>query len=239
MLELLNADIERYLPLVFNGLHGGCEIRFQTLCALSECRDQLGPKALIDSCEKAIDESDLEERYLALGRSRHEVAHKFLQDRLINGTDTERALATRALRGSGTVTTNTKTSRVAPTLSPKPKSPKAATTSKPPKVSRPKKPSQKRATIQHEPRVTNPIQPVLGTVVPRYAGSSTFLRLPELRDVEDATWQYLAHRFTAGSASAPAPTARTVSWRTCGDSSKSSGVSTLSKASGPSARLGK
>ena len=30
-----------------------------------------------------------------------------------------------------------------------------------------------------------PIQPVSGTVVPRYAGPSTFARLPELRDVED------------------------------------------------------
>ena len=30
----------------------------------------------------------------------------------------------------------------------------------------------------------NPIQPVSGTKVPRYAGPSTFARLPELRDVE-------------------------------------------------------
>ena len=30
-----------------------------------------------------------------------------------------------------------------------------------------------------------PIQPVSGTVVPRYAGPSTFARLPELRDVEE------------------------------------------------------
>ena len=28
-----------------------------------------------------------------------------------------------------------------------------------------------------------PVQPVSGTVVPRYAGPSTFARLPELRDV--------------------------------------------------------
>jgi len=30
----------------------------------------------------------------------------------------------------------------------------------------------------------NPIQPVSGTKVSRYAGPSTFARLPELRDVE-------------------------------------------------------
>ena len=30
----------------------------------------------------------------------------------------------------------------------------------------------------------NPKQPVSGTKVPRYAGPSTFARLPELRDVE-------------------------------------------------------
>ena len=30
----------------------------------------------------------------------------------------------------------------------------------------------------------NPIQPVSGTKVPRYAGPSTFARLPELRDGE-------------------------------------------------------
>ena len=29
-----------------------------------------------------------------------------------------------------------------------------------------------------------PIQPVSGTKVPRFAGASTFARLPELRDVE-------------------------------------------------------
>ena len=33
-------------------------------------------------------------------------------------------------------------------------------------------------------RNKNPIQPVSGTKVPRYAGPSTFARLPELRDVE-------------------------------------------------------
>jgi hypothetical protein len=97
MLELLHADAERYLPLIVQNLGGGHEIRFQTICALSECRNPLATQALIDSCDTAVDGSDLEERYLALGRSRHEVAREFLQDRFANGTQTERALATRAL----------------------------------------------------------------------------------------------------------------------------------------------
>ena len=33
-------------------------------------------------------------------------------------------------------------------------------------------------------RSKEPIQPVSGTKVPRFAGPSTFARLPELRDVE-------------------------------------------------------
>ena len=33
-------------------------------------------------------------------------------------------------------------------------------------------------------RNKNPVQPVSGTKVPRFAGPSTFARLPELRDVE-------------------------------------------------------
>jgi HEAT repeat protein len=98
MLELVNADAERYLPLVVQDLRGGYEIRFQAICALSECRNPLAAKALIDSCGNAVDGSDLEERYFALGRSRHEIAREFLQDRLTNGNETERALATRLLR---------------------------------------------------------------------------------------------------------------------------------------------
>ena len=30
---------------------------------------------------------------------------------------------------------------------------------------------------------STPIQPISGTVIPRFAGPSTFARLPELRDV--------------------------------------------------------
>ena len=36
-----------------------------------------------------------------------------------------------------------------------------------------------------------PIQPVSGTVVPRYAGPSTFARLPELRDVDPVSYTHL------------------------------------------------
>ena len=41
-------------------------------------------------------------------------------------------------------------------------------------------------------RNKNPIQPVSGTKVPRFAGPSTFARLPELRDVESCDVQLLA-----------------------------------------------
>ena len=38
--------------------------------------------------------------------------------------------------------------------------------------------------LMKKERNKNPIQPVSGTKVPRFAGPSTFARLPELRDVE-------------------------------------------------------
>ena len=44
-----------------------------------------------------------------------------------------------------------------------------------------------------------PIQPVSGTVVPRYAGPSTFARLPELRDVEDCDVAIIGVPFDAGT----------------------------------------
>ena len=43
-------------------------------------------------------------------------------------------------------------------------------------------------------RNKNPIQPVSGTKVPRFAGPSTFARLPELRDVKVVTLQLLEFR---------------------------------------------
>ena len=43
-----------------------------------------------------------------------------------------------------------------------------------------------------------PIQPVAGTVVPRYAGSSTFVRLPELRDVDRCDVAILGAPFDGG-----------------------------------------
>ena len=44
-----------------------------------------------------------------------------------------------------------------------------------------------------------PIQPVSGTVVPRYAGPSTFARLPELRDVEQCDVAIIGVPFDAVS----------------------------------------
>ena len=48
-----------------------------------------------------------------------------------------------------------------------------------------------------------PIQPVSGTVVPRYAGPSTFARLPELRDVENCDVAIIGVPFDAGTSYRP------------------------------------
>ena len=48
-----------------------------------------------------------------------------------------------------------------------------------------------------------PIQPVSGTVVPRYAGPSTFARLPELRDVEKCDVAIVGVPFDAGTSYRP------------------------------------
>ncbi len=48
-----------------------------------------------------------------------------------------------------------------------------------------------------------PIQPVSGTIVPRYAGPSTFARLPELRDVEECDVAILGVPFDAGTSYRP------------------------------------
>ena len=48
-----------------------------------------------------------------------------------------------------------------------------------------------------------PIQPVSGTVVPRYAGPSTFARLPELRDVEECDVAIIGVPFDAGPSYRP------------------------------------
>ena len=48
-----------------------------------------------------------------------------------------------------------------------------------------------------------PIQPVSGTVVPRYAGPSTFARLPELRDVDHCDVAIVGIPFDAGTSYRP------------------------------------
>ncbi len=48
-----------------------------------------------------------------------------------------------------------------------------------------------------------PIQPVSGTVVPRYAGPSTYARLPELRDVSGCDIAVLGIPFDAGTSYRP------------------------------------
>jgi agmatinase len=49
----------------------------------------------------------------------------------------------------------------------------------------------------------NPVPPVSGTVVPRYAGPSTFARLPELRDVSRCDVGILGIPFDAGTSYRP------------------------------------
>ena len=50
---------------------------------------------------------------------------------------------------------------------------------------------------------TTPIQPVSGKIVPRYAGPSTFARLPELRDVESCDLAILGIPFDSGTSYRP------------------------------------
>ena len=48
-----------------------------------------------------------------------------------------------------------------------------------------------------------PIQPVSGTKVPRYAGPSTFARLPELRDVDSCDVAIVGVPFDSGTSYRP------------------------------------
>ena len=47
------------------------------------------------------------------------------------------------------------------------------------------------------------IQPVSGTIIPRFAGPSTFARLPELRDVESCDVAIVGIPFDAGTSYRP------------------------------------
>ena len=52
-------------------------------------------------------------------------------------------------------------------------------------------------------RNKDPIQPISGTKVPRFAGPSTFARLPELRDVEYCDVAIVGIPFDAGTSYRP------------------------------------
>ena len=52
-------------------------------------------------------------------------------------------------------------------------------------------------------RNKDPIQPVSGTIVPRFAGPSTFARLPELRDVKSCDVAIVGIPFDAGTSYRP------------------------------------
>ncbi len=95
---LLNADFNRYLPTVAQHLDDfNSEVRLQAICTLSECRSPRGVETLIAWFNPLTDFSDVVQGYLALGRSRHELARGFLQGRSVDGSSPEQALATRAL----------------------------------------------------------------------------------------------------------------------------------------------
>ena len=49
----------------------------------------------------------------------------------------------------------------------------------------------------------NTIQPLSGTIVPRFAGPSTFARLPEIRDVKNCDIAILGIPFDAGTSYRP------------------------------------
>jgi hypothetical protein len=98
-IELLNLDAERYLALVVKELDAANRtLRLQAVCALSECRNPLGMHALIASCTEFVGPDDLEMRFFALGRSRHDAAASYLEDRVGHGSVIERDLARRAIR---------------------------------------------------------------------------------------------------------------------------------------------
>ena len=61
-------------------------------------------------------------------------------------------------------------------------------------------------------RNKNPIQPVSGTKVPRFAGPSTFARLPELRDVESCDVAIVGIPFDAGTSYRPGARFGPMSW---------------------------
>jgi hypothetical protein len=96
--ELLNADIGRYLEVVADYLNDfNPEIRLQAICTLTECRNPMGVEALLASLTSFTDSGDLEQIYQALGRSRHDIAINFLNDRLANGSKVEIDLSRHAL----------------------------------------------------------------------------------------------------------------------------------------------
>ena len=64
--------------------------------------------------------------------------------------------------------------------------------------------------MKKKQRTKNPIQPVSGTKVPRFAGPSTFARLPEMRDVKSCDVAIVGIPFDAGTSYRPG--ARSVSY---------------------------
>ena len=92
--ELLNYDASRYLGLVTPFIDSeDSDLRLQAACSLSESSNPQGTEALIESCGDQVETPDLEMRFLAVGRSRHDIALPFLLEQLQRGIGERRALA--------------------------------------------------------------------------------------------------------------------------------------------------
>ena len=57
--------------------------------------------------------------------------------------------------------------------------------------------------MKNKDKTKNPIQPISGTKVPRFAGPSTFARLPEMRDVQSCDVAIVGVPFDAGTSYRP------------------------------------
>jgi len=57
--------------------------------------------------------------------------------------------------------------------------------------------------MKKKDKTKNPVQPVSGTKVPRFAGPSTFARLPEMRDVKSCDVAIVGVPFDAGTSYRP------------------------------------
>ncbi len=83
--ELLRFNAPKFVPLVAEYLRCNDGRRFEAVCALSECKDELGVTRLIEQFGVEDRDDAQEELLLAFGRTRHSVGTELLLERLANG----------------------------------------------------------------------------------------------------------------------------------------------------------